>query len=114
MCRFVLGITFIFSGFVKAVDPLGSFYKIRDYLEAFGLSAWVPWIVALFFGIGLANYLLGLAVYYGVLSWVTQLVQDAAARFPAYTYGVETTAGLVCAVIGIFLIQRTRRSSAET
>ena len=65
------------------------------------------------FGIGLANYLLGLAVYYGVLSWVTQLVQNAAARFPAYTCGVEITAGLVCAVIGIFLIQRTRRNSAE-
>ena len=65
------------------------------------------------FGIGLANYLLGLAVYYGVLSWVTQLVRDAAARFPAYTYGAEAAAGLVCAAIGIFMIRRTRRSSAE-
>lgn len=32
------------------------------------------------FGIGLANYLLGLAVYYGVLSWVTQLVRDEIGR----------------------------------
>ena len=66
------------------------------------------------FGIGLANYLLGLAVYYGVLSWVTQLVRDAAARFPAYTYGAEAAVGLVCAAIGIFMIRRTRRSSAES
>lgn len=65
------------------------------------------------FGIGIANYLLGLAVYYGVLSWVTQLVREAAARFPAYTYGAEAAAGLVCAAIGIFMIRRTRRSSAE-
>ena len=34
--RTILAATFLFSGFVKAVDPLGTVYKIEDYLKAFG------------------------------------------------------------------------------
>lgn len=34
--RLILAVVFIFSGFVKAIDPLGSTYKFEDYLTAFG------------------------------------------------------------------------------
>jgi len=37
IARLLLALTLIFSGFVKAVDPLGTQYKIADYLGAMGL-----------------------------------------------------------------------------
>ena len=34
--RTILGLVFLFSGAVKAIDPFGTVYKIEDYLKAFG------------------------------------------------------------------------------
>ena len=44
LCRLLLAVTFILSGFVKAVDPLGTQYKINDYLEAMSLGGLPGWV----------------------------------------------------------------------
>lgn len=38
MCRWLVGTLFIFSSFTKGVDPLGTQYKILDYLAAYGME----------------------------------------------------------------------------
>lgn len=38
-CRIVLGATFIFSGFVKTVDPWGTAIKVSEYLSIYGLES---------------------------------------------------------------------------
>ena len=51
VCRFLLAVVFLFSGFVKANDPLGTVYKVQDYLEAWGLQSlsagYVPYLAAM-------------------------------------------------------------------
>ena len=42
IARFVVALTFILSGFVKAVDPMGTQYKIADYLTALRIGQYVP------------------------------------------------------------------------
>lgn len=42
VCRLVLAATFIFSGYVKAIDPLGTQYKLHDYAQAAGVASLAP------------------------------------------------------------------------
>ena len=42
LCRLVVSLTFIFSGYVKAIDPVGTQYKLQDYLEVLLMGVHVP------------------------------------------------------------------------
>lgn len=41
VCRLILGAAFLFSGFTKSVDPTGFYYKLQDYIKAFGMAQWM-------------------------------------------------------------------------
>jgi triosephosphate isomerase len=61
--RAVLGLTFVFSGYVKAIDPLGTQYKMQDYLEALHLEAYVPDFVTLAAAVLLAALEFSLGIF---------------------------------------------------
>lgn len=69
--RILLGLTFIFSGFVKGIDPWGSAYKFTDYFNAFHM----PWITTLAFALGIllaaAEFFLGVAFVFNFFIRIT-------------------------------------------
>lgn len=73
ICRFLLAVVFIFSGFVKAVDPMGLLFKTQDYLEAFGMAdafpSFFPWLVAIF--LPALEFMLGVQLLFGVKKKMT-------------------------------------------
>ena len=68
ICRMVVALTFIFSGFVKAIDPLGTQYKIQDYLAALELETLVPDWATLTASVGLAalEFCLGVFLLFAI------------------------------------------------
>lgn len=65
---FFVGSSIYLSGFVKSVDPLGSQYKIQDYLSAFGMASWFPSFFPLLGGIILSavEFSVGIFLFFGV------------------------------------------------
>ena len=66
LCRLLIGVVFIFSGFVKAVDPVGGAIKIGDYLTSFGLDKLQPFTVLLSFNLSAIEFALGVCMLLGV------------------------------------------------
>lgn len=68
VCRFVLAATFIFSGYVKAIDPLGTLYKLKDYAAAMSLNGLLPdWaLVGVAIALGALEFALGVFMQFAV------------------------------------------------
>ena len=60
--RLIIGIIFMFSGFVKGIDPLGTAYKLEDYFYAFGLEWMLPTAIFLSILLSTAEFVLGVVV----------------------------------------------------
>jgi len=77
IARILVGLTFMFSGFVKGIDPWGSAYKFSDYFTAMHLD-WLMWAA---FPLGIllsfAEFAIGVALVFNfmlrVFSWLALL-----------------------------------------
>ena len=76
VCRLVLAVAFILSGFVKAVDPLGTQYKIHDYLGALGLASVVPDFLTLSASVvqSSAEFFLGICLLFAIRRRLVSLI----------------------------------------
>ena len=61
----IVGIVFMFSGIVKAIDPLGTAYKFNDYFQAFNLGFLKPVSLILAVILFTAEFISGFAVLSG-------------------------------------------------
>lgn len=66
--RYLIAAVFIFSGFVKAIDPLGTAYKIEDYLLSFNPSFIALFPLALPISIALSSFelIIGLNYFFNI------------------------------------------------
>ena len=68
IARFLLAAVFIVSGFVKAVDPMGTQYKLEDYAAVLGLSSVLPSLLAVVLAVALAavEFCLGVFMLFAI------------------------------------------------
>jgi uncharacterized membrane protein YphA (DoxX/SURF4 family) len=66
--RFIFGAVFMFSGFVKAVDPYGTAYKMEEYLNVFGMSSWFESMPSIYIvasvGLCCLEFVIGFAIFF--------------------------------------------------
>ena len=65
LTRIVVGATFIFSGFVKAVDPIGVSLKIQEYILAFGADYFLSFSLFAAIFLGAYEFALGVGLIFG-------------------------------------------------
>lgn len=68
ICRMLLGVTFTFSGIVKAVDPTGTAIKFTEYFHSLHLDFLVPLAMSAAVLLAAFEFLIGVALIMGT-SW---------------------------------------------
>jgi uncharacterized membrane protein YphA (DoxX/SURF4 family) len=59
--RILLGLVFVFSAATKGIDPLGTSYRVEDYLSNFGWAFLMPHALLVSYFIIISEFLLGIA-----------------------------------------------------
>ncbi|MFN2312930.1 MAG: BT_3928 family protein [Bacteroidales bacterium] len=77
IARILAGLLFVFSGFVKGIDPMGTAFKLEDYFTAFNLEFLDPLAVPLSITLCLIEFIAGMMLLSGSMirlaSWMAAL-----------------------------------------
>ena len=66
ICRLILALTFVFSGFVKSVDPWGTALKVDEYLSIYGVEELSRWSMGFSIWLCGAELMMGLMLLFKV------------------------------------------------
>ena len=88
--RWFVGLLFIFSGLIKANDPLGLSYKMQEFFEGWGLQSLNDYTLAFALVMNVFEVLAGVAVIIGwrmrLFSWLLLLLIIFFCFLTAYAY----------------------------
>lgn len=88
--RIIVGVLFIFSGLVKANDPLGLSYKMQEFFEVWGLHGFNSWTLLMSVLMNAFEIIAGFALLVGwrirLFSWLLLLLIVFFTFLTGYTY----------------------------
>ncbi|MFZ4521889.1 MAG: BT_3928 family protein [Bacteroidales bacterium] len=70
--RILVGLVFVYSGFVKGIDPLGTVYRMEDYFIAFNIPMFIPLSIYLTVFLCTLEFLLGISMLFNI--WIRKTV----------------------------------------
>ncbi|MDP1622773.1 MAG: DoxX family protein [Bacteroidales bacterium] len=70
--RILVGLVFVYSGFVKGIDPLGTVYRMDDYFVAFNIPFFIPFSLYLTIFLCTLEFLLGISLVFNL--WIRKTV----------------------------------------
>ncbi len=78
IARVIVGLLFIFSGLIKAIDPLGLSYKMQEFFELWGMSKFNSWTLLMSVLMNAFEIIAGFALLLGwrikLFSWLLLLL----------------------------------------
>jgi uncharacterized membrane protein YphA (DoxX/SURF4 family) len=99
IARVIVGLLFIFSGLVKANDPLGLSYKMQEFFELWGMAKFNSWTLLMSVMMNAFEIIAGFALLLGwrikLFSWLLLLLIVFFTFLTGYTYitGKPTNCG---------------------
>jgi uncharacterized membrane protein YphA (DoxX/SURF4 family) len=70
--RILVGLVFVYSGFVKGIDPLGTVYRMDDYFMAFNLPWFMTFSLYLTIFLCVLEFMLGVSLLFNL--WIKKTV----------------------------------------